>query len=471
MIKKVAAYMEAHHMVQAGDHVCAGISGGADSVALLLILKELCGVMQFSLSAIHVEHGIRAEESLADMRFVKRLCGQYGIPLTCRSFPVPELAKSQGLSEEEAGRNVRYEAFSEEERRYAAGAKSRGGTVKTAVAHHGDDNAETVLFHLCRGSGIEGIAGIRPVRGNIIRPFLGVTRREIEDFLEERGQEYRTDTTNADTGYSRNRIRSCIMPQLALVNEASTAHINLLAEDMLEISAYLQEETDKILKAYMKKREDGTVCFAAAGLAECPPFLKKRVILELIARVSGSRKDITREHASSVLGLLYGQTGRRLSLPYGITAEASYGSLLLSQRKNSEKKECLIRLPLEGSEGEIRLDNGILRYRILENQKKDRKIPQNLYTKWFDYDKIKNRLYIRNREPGDYFVLDLQGHRQKLRDYWMNERVPRDLRDRIPLLADGSHILWAVGYRISSYYKITEHTKRVLEVHFMEERA
>ena len=131
-----------------------------------------------------------------------------------------------------------------------------------------------------------------------------------------------------------------------------------------------------------------------------------------------------------------------------------------------------IRIPIEGIWGEKQALGSVLRYRVFPMPvKKDVKIPKNLYTKWFDYDKIKNRLYLRTRKPGDFFMLDQEGHRQKLNDYLINKKVPRYERDIVPLLSDGAHIIWAVGYRISAYYKITEHTKRVLEVQFMEEKA
>ncbi|MCI8634965.1 MAG: tRNA lysidine(34) synthetase TilS [Eubacterium sp.] len=471
MLKKIAAYMQKYQMVKAGDHICVGVSGGADSVCLFLVLEELRHTMGFSLSVIHIEHGIRGMESLDDMCFVKRLAESYGVLFVSKSYPVEEMAKEQGISVEEAGRAARYEAFEEERKRFGLICNTQGGAVKTAVAHHGDDNAETMLFHLCRGSGLDGLAGIRPVRGAIIRPLLCVTRKEIEYFLKEQKQEYCTDATNSDIRYSRNRIRNCIMPQLAAINEASTAHMNLLAQDLLEISAFLRREVDKVLEERMEKKGERTFCFQTEGFFEYPSFLQKQVMLGLMEKACGSRKDITREHAVSLLSLACGQTGRRISLPYGIAAENSYGLLLLFPYAKDEKGES-IRIPIEGIWGEKQALGSVLRYRVFPMPvKKDVKIPKNLYTKWFDYDKIKNRLYLRTREPGDYFVLDSEGHRQKLKDYWINEKVPKSRRDEILLLADGHHVLWAAGYRISAYYKITEHTKRVLEVQLMEEEA
>ena len=471
MISRIASYIKANHMVQPGDHVCVGVSGGADSVCLFLVLEELRHSFGFSVSVVHIEHGIRGQESVEDMEFVRTLAGQYGIPFTGKAFEVGQLAREWGCSVEEAGRNVRYQVFGEERERFKGQAKKRGGTVKTAVAHHGDDNAETIMFHMCRGSGIEGMAGMHPVRGEIIRPLLCVSRREIEAFLEKKGQVYRTDATNADTSYSRNRIRNCIMPELMQVNGECVGHMNQLASDLLEVSSYLKWQVEAIVNENTQRLADGSVGFRTNGLLGLPPFLQKRVMIELIAQAAGNRKDITREHANALLAAAQGQTGKRVSLPYGLTAETSYGMLLFSAQARKAGQKTAGEALVEGINGKIRFLEGVFLYRMFEISEKDVKIPKNLYTKWFDYDKIKNRLYLRTRKPGDYFTLDKEGHKQKLKDYLMNEKVPKYEREKIPLLSEGAHILWAVGYRISAYYKITEHTKRVLEVQFMEEKA
>lgn len=477
MIEKVAAYMEQHHMVHSGDHISVGVSGGADSVCLFLILVHLRERMDFSVSVVHIEHGIRGEESLRDMHFVERLCALHNVPVTCLSYPVEQIAKEQGLSVEEAGRKVRYEAFEREESRFLAEASARGGSVKTALAHHCDDNAETIVFHMCRGSGIEGLVGIRPVRGNIIRPLLCVTRREIEEFLAAQGQEYCIDATNADVVYSRNRIRNCIMPQLSKVNEQAVLHMSYLSQDVQELSTYLNEQVDRILKEYLKKTEAGSVAFSVEGLNQYPPVIQRRVMLEVIAAVSGSRKDITREHANTLLGIAKGQVGRKISLPYGLMAEKTYNTLMVYSQKAKQKDLCSKQnyplfsseIPSLNAEGEILTDKGRFCYRIFDNTKKDTEIPKNQCTKWFDCDKIKNRLCLRTREPGDYFCLDDKGHRQKLKDYWINEKVPKSVRDETLLLADGSHVMWVIGKRISTHYKITDNTRKILEVQFVEE--
>lgn len=451
-------------MLQRGDHVCIGVSGGADSVCLFLALKALRRKMGFSMSVVHVEHGLRGEESLADQEFVRALADTCGIPFAAYQYPVAQMAKEQGLSLEEAGRNARREAYAKEAAKY-------GKRAKIALAHHADDNVETLLFHLCRGSGIEGVAGIAPVRGNMIRPLLGTSRSEIEAFLQKEGQEYRTDATNAGTDFSRNRIRNRVMPELLAINCQSARHINQFAEDARELSAYLQKEAGKILEKNLKETEAGGILFCVSDLQSYPFVLQSRVMLELLAKASGRRKDLSREHANALARLAGGQTGRRLSLPYGIVAEKIYGELFLHAADGDVLDGILREIPLEELDGCMDLGRGMARCRVFPVPKKYVKIPKNLYTKWFDYDKIENRLLFRTRKAGDYFALDSEGHRQKLKDYWINEKVPRPERDQIMLLADGSHILWAIGYRVSEHYKVTEHTETVLEVQYTEDEA
>lgn len=462
MIKKVAAYIKEHHMISEGAHICAGVSGGADSVCLFLILRHLQDTMDFTMSVVHIEHGIRGEESISDMAFVKKLAGDHGVKFSAYSYPVEQIARRKGLSVEEAGRMVRYEAFEKECAAY-------GASARIALAHHADDSVETMLFHLCRGSGIEGLCGIRPIRDNVIRPLLCVTREEIEDFLKQEGQAYRLDATNADVSYSRNRIRNLVMPELLQVNKQFKAHMNCLAQDAAEISEYLREEVQKILAQHMTMTRKDCLEFDLAGFFKYPSVLQNRVMLELLARAGGRRKDIGREHVGALLKLAGGQTGRKINLPYGVTGEKTYGKILLYKAKKQQEKAVPIRILPGDIPGEIQVPTGRISLRLLKFSKKDKEIPRNMYTKWFDYDKIKGRLYFRTREAGDYFMLDEAGHRKKLKDYWIDEKVPASERERILLLAEGHHILWIVGGRISAGYKVNGETNTILEVQFMEE--
>ena len=204
MIEKVRKYIKQYDMLMPGDTVVAGVSGGADSLCLLFMLKEFAKEMPLQLAVVHVNHGIR-EEATEDAAYVKQICEELDVPFFLKEADVEGIAKSQGISTEEAGRNVRYEAFSE-----VLGEHFTAG--KIAVAHNANDRAETMLFHLFRGTGLTGLSGIKPVRGQIIRPLLCLSREEIEQYLVKKEIAFCIDRTNNEDTYTRNKIRHHILP-------------------------------------------------------------------------------------------------------------------------------------------------------------------------------------------------------------------------------------------------------------------
>ena len=303
MVERVRRFMEQWNMVQPGEKVTVGLSGGADSVCLCLVLKELSEIMGFSLAAAHVEHGIRGEESRRDASFSEHLCNDLGIPFTVQHVCVPEYAKSHHMGEEEAARILRYRVFA-------------GLEGKVALAHHMEDNAETMLLALLRGSGLDGLCGMQPVRTDsdgmvYIRPLLSLERREIEAFLQNRGQSFCQDSTNSDTAYTRNFIRREVMPLLQKVNSRAVSHMNQSAERLAELRDYLdataEEDYRRLVQKDDKKRE---LQLDAEGLARLPHVLQKRLIHRAIAEAAQAKKDIGAAHIEAVQALLFRQTGR-----------------------------------------------------------------------------------------------------------------------------------------------------------------
>lgn len=448
---KIKDYMEKHHMVNTGCHIIAGISGGADSMCMLLVLLALQKVFEYTISVVHVEHGIRGADSMRDAAFVRNFCENRGIVCNICHYKVPEYAKEYGMGEEEAGRILRYASFEAEQRKY------QGVQVKIAVAHNSNDNAETMLFHLARGSGVRGLCGIAPVRGNIIRPLLAVSRPEIEAYLAEMGQDFCSDATNLSARYSRNRIRMEALPALNKVNCCSIGHMLQMSEDMREMESYLEKQAEKELKVCSTYLENGSGYYLKKEpFEQAQPVLQKEMLYQIVSTLAGSCKDIAGVHIRQMLGLFDKQNGRKVQLPYGIEAERVYGGIEIKTEKKVEIKK-------DGADVPI----GQFSFRLIEKKlQTEPQISEKKYTKWFDYDKIKSGLCIRHRMPGDYLSINDAGARQKLKNYLVNEKVPAKEREKIPLLADGAHIMWIVGYRISSYYKVGRHTKRILEVTF-----
>lgn len=471
MINKVRNYMEKHHMAEPGDRIFLGVSGGADSVCLCLVLAELSEQMGFALEAVHVEHGIRGEESRRDAAFVQKLCKKLGVPCRRRDVDVPAYALGHHLGEEEAARILRY--------RELAGAADSGaqqGKTKIAVAHHMEDNAETVLFQMIRGCGLDGMCGMAPVRtdaeGRVyIRPLLGTGRKEIEAFLKERGQEYCRDSTNESMQYSRNRIRGRVMPELAGINPQAVWHMNRMAEGMSELRDYIGHAAEREYAETVKKQE-GNILVCTEKLLELPAFLQKQMIHRAAGEAAGSKKDIAAVHILAVLELCGKQTGTSISLPYGLVAKRSYGWIVIG--RPADKTHTVLREISHGQLADLKenrtgrldieADGQTFVFRVFEFNGNFGKIPQKMYTKWFDYDKIKNGIFIRSRRPGDYFIMDAGGHRKKLKDYLTDEKVPDTERDRLLLLAEESRILWITGRRMGYGAQVTEDTRTILEV-------
>ena len=499
--QKVLSFMKKNHMTDRGDSVLAAVSGGADSVCLLLLLHEMAAELGIKVFAFHMNHGIRGAEADRDEQFVMELCERLNIPLTVAHEKVEEYAAERGLSGEEAGRILRYHHLGETAEKYQC--------AKIAVAHHEDDDAETVLLNLFRGSGLAGLSGIRPVRENIIRPLLCVSRKEIEEYLNEQELSWCEDSTNKENDYTRNKIRNELLPWVTEnINSRAAEHILAVSEFATQADAYFEMEAERILEeSCSKRREEGKQPNSKnAGEADgkepgtgqsskvaenemkmCtkintdifdpqPEILKTYIIRRMVLNAAGKAKDITERHIRAVMKLTGPGGGHSVNLPYGLQAVRGYETLKIVQgqerRSAVESSDPGQKWENEGSfEKEIRLRTDLdetfrvgpasIRLHAIP-RKKEPEIPKNQYTKWFDYDKINVGLSIRYRKNGDYLTLS-GGGKKKLRRYMIDEKIPENERDRIPVLADGDHVLWVVGYRISDYYKITDETERVLE--------
>ena len=488
--EKVFAYIKEHQMLQPGDRVVAGVSGGADSVCLLFLLLEWRREFPLDIAVVHVNHGIRPEAG-EDARYVEKLCGEHKIPFFLTQADVRQRAILEKCSEEEAGRRTRYEAFDK--------AAEEWGATKIAVAHNSNDRSETQLFHLFRGSGIRGLASILPVRGRIIRPILCLERWEIEDFLTQQGIFYCKDATNDEDDYTRNRIRHHILPYAEQnIARGCVVHMNQTAELLAETEEYLELQTVEAvnrciqsIKAPGSALQPDVSCQAKEVHIAVEPFLtlhpviRKRLLYEEVKRLSPGQKDITYQHITELLTLFTQEGNRTICLPFGIRGRRQYEQVILTIQTMQTTKaadsdeQTAVATPLwqqrdpdmaPGQKKTVECALGTLEYSVWEAShglEKNQEVPTNQYTKWFDYDKIKKCPVIRTRKPGDYLTIaDGRGGmiHKSLKSYLVDQKIPQAERDRLPILAEGEHVLWVVGYRISEYYKVTENTKRILKV-------
>ena len=522
--RKVRKAMEDHHMLGRSSVLCA-VSGGADSVSLLMALRSLSEEMGFSLSAVHVEHGIRGRESLDDCEYVRQLCAKIKVPLTVRHIRVLKLAEESGRTVEEEARIWRYRIFRE--------TAVKTGADRVAVAHNMGDQAETVIFNLVRGSGLRGLAGIRCVRpleeggpaGDIliIRPLLGISRQEIEQYLSSLGCGFRTDRTNLDTEITRNRIRADIIPELESLNRQAKAHIFEAARQAAEAEDFLERMAEDAARTCIRGDE-----LLLSEFCALDPVIRKRILRECIKRAvpGGSLKDISRVHVGDLEKLARAEEGKRLCLPGHVRAvreketirflspesyfgprpggQASPGTssgelpsgLFCPPDRPQGAEYASVEVPFEGekkisfegftctltcgtapgkverirggeadgagrADGTCQADGAGKADEAAERTASGEDlllIPEKRFTKWIAYATIdpnhNHVLCFRSRRPGDFIVIDREGRKKKLSNYLTDRKVPREKRDQVVLLAEGSRVLWAVGGRISEDAKV-----------------
>lgn len=481
IVEQTEMFIRKYGMIEEHDVVIAGVSGGADSVCLLFVLCGLQEKLGFQVKVCHVNHGLRGREADADEAYVKELCARLKVP--CRFFHenVELIAAKRKQSLEEAGRTVRREAF-------GTMCREDGGT-KIATAHHRDDNAETVLLNIARGTGLKGLCGIRPVQGKWIRPLLSSDRDQIESFLKKQGLTWCTDATNEEDEYTRNRIRHNILPAMKeQVNAGVIRHLEELSIQSLEVWEYLEQGVQAARKRCVYTGEESKTSYAGGEgkepvviriseteFKEEAPAVQKQLIKECIAVVRGGEKDIGAVHLKAVAELLGRPCGKRLDLPGGVIAERTYdGIVIRKRRKTEEEKAGTVREVRLNIPGDTFLPDGIhrvkCRFADISEKDKAKEIPQKSYTKLIDYDIIKHGLSVRTRQSGDYLAVNEEGKCQKLKSWFINEKIPRGLRDEMLLVADGHHIVWIPGRRMSCACQISNRTKRILEIKITEDK-
>lgn len=454
-----------YHMISREDRVLIGVSGGADSTALLHVLVKLGGILRAKYRVVHVNHGIRGEEADRDARFVEAMCRKYRVPCRVVTVQAQQYAKEHRMSLEEAGRHLRYSVFEEEARAWEREADTHR-PVKIAVAHNKEDNAETILMQLSRGSGLKGVAGMQPVRGRIIRPLLCVSRADIEAYLTKEETEWITDSTNLEDSYTRNRIRHDILPRLVEgVNRGAVDNITRAGRLIGEADAYLAKQAQAVLDR-VAVRDEESAGVAVRDLLKEDPVIRAYMVRLMIGTVTRSMRNITARHVEDVLKLAGAGTGKRTDLPYELTAIRTYDMLWIGKKGFPEDQAAS---PAGAPDGvPTREMNEFYRKNFSFNvfdYDGSMDIPSGEDVKWFDYDKIDDIMEIRPRRTGDYIALP-SGGRKTVKSLMIDEKIPAAGRDSVPLLAIGSNVLWVVGYRMGASCRVDGSTRRVFEVRY-----
>ncbi len=329
---RVLKFIRENELIEKGDNVIVGFSGGADSVALLMVLYELKRLLSIKLFAVHVNHGLRGEEALRDEEFCKALCRKYDIPFEAFHADVRGYMKEHGLTEEEAGRILRYRAFD------TIGKKLVEGRSIKAVAHHADDQAETILFNMLRGSGLKGLGGMQPKRDNIIRPLLCIGKNDITEWLGKKCIGYVTDSTNLENDHTRNRIRNIIMPELkASVNEKAAEHIAAAGQKIYEADEFIRSEAADFIRKLNEQEvqsENGVkrVRLGQTKLKEKPQIFRIYVIIEALRLLDIPLKDWGDRHFQDIDKLLFMGKGAHADLPGMAAADNGYRETYITYR-------------------------------------------------------------------------------------------------------------------------------------------
>ncbi|MGN0823272.1 MAG: tRNA lysidine(34) synthetase TilS [Candidatus Gallimonas sp.] len=406
--------------------LCVALSGGRDSVALLHYLRAHADESAITLSAVTCEHGIRGEESLRDLRFVKALCADWQIPLEVFSEDVPALAARTGMGLEEAGREFRYGCFRT--------IVNSGRADAVATAHHLDDYAETVLFRLSRGTSLSGMNAFRAQDG-ILRPMLGVTRAEVDAYVAENALPFVEDSTNADGSYTRNYLRNEVLPALRRAIPRAPENLVRFAARAAEDDAYLTELAQELVAFSDGEAE------IAVGLPS--PIFTRACILAM--KSFGIRRDYTSANVEEIAALRTLQSGRKVNLPDGLEAAREHGKIVFYRPKTPFFGEVAFTVGAR-----IELFDGV----FVETGEGEREGALRA-----DLDRFPGGCVVRTRREGDVFT-PYGGARKKLKEFLTDRKIPARKGAFLPLIACGNEILAVVGVEVSDRVKITPTTMR-----------
>ncbi|WDV45540.1 tRNA lysidine(34) synthetase TilS [Clostridiaceae bacterium M8S5] len=446
-------------LILPGDKLVIGVSGGPDSMALLCVLKSIQKLIEFSMVAVHINHGVRGKEANMDERYVKDITQKWSIPYYSKRVNMNEYARLRKLSSEEAGRELRYQFFNEVLKIEKAD--------KIAVAHNRNDQAETLIMRFLRGTGIEGLKGMQYEVNNVIRPLLDVDRSIIEKYCNQNKLFARIDKTNLEPIYGRNKIRLELIPYIenninkGIINTMNrTSKIMGIDDDFINnIARY---EYSKICIT----NHDQTIEFDICKFKGLHTAIKSRVIRIGIKEMYGDNKNIELKHVENMIEFIENATAGRIhESAKGIELVKKYKTCLMRKKVAKKKSAYKNKLEINSNNYNNNFKTNIV-IEVKDIQNFDIKY-KHRFIKYIDYDKIKGDLYIRNRKSGDKFIPFGMKGSKKLKDYFIDNKIPREKRDNIPIIEDDENIIWVVGYRLSDLYKVDEGTKRILSMQYI----
>ena len=463
--RRALRFIREHNLVRGNEPLLVGVSGGPDSVCLIHILASLSETLGIKLHIAHLNHMLRGAESDDDAEYVSALAHELGIPATIERREVKAYQKEYRLSLEEAAREVRYAFFSEV-------AHSLGADT-VAVGHTTDDQIETILMHLVRGTGLAGLRGMQPLSAlrspggvelKIVRPLLEVTREETEAYCAARGLSPRSDSSNLVPNQLRNKIRSQLVPLLREYNPDIDKALLRMASAADSDLAYIEKEVSRVWGKVAREQPDG-IAIDREGFLKLHPALRRHLVRSALQRLLGDLQDIESVHIESLLDALAKPAGKKLSLPRGLAFHGDYGYGLITTNKT-------IACPFPALEGEHRLkipgETELCGWKVRSSSinRRPQKGSEEELKACFDLDVVGKELTVRGRRRGDRFQPLGMESPKKLQDFMVDAKISRARRDHVPLVCSPQHIIWAVGWRIDHRARVTPSTRRVLCLEF-----
>ncbi|MGL5087483.1 MAG: tRNA lysidine(34) synthetase TilS [Clostridium sp.] len=438
------------------------LSGGPDSVCLLYMLNSIKDEFNLTIGAAHINHMLRGDESTLDEEYVQKICKELNIPCYIKRINIDSVAKSLRVSHEMAGRDERYKYFDD--------ISNKHGYHKIAVAHNANDQAETILMRMMRGTGIEGLCGIRAKRGfRIIRPILSLSRAEIEAYCIEKNLKPRIDKSNLENVYSRNKVRLDILPYMKEhFNEDIIETLNRMAGIIQKDDEYINKQSSIAFSENCEITSDNLLI--SKNIFSLDDAIVTRVIKKSLIDSSGEYRNFEMKHIYDVIDLATKGTNKKIDLPNDMIAENIYGNINLKSKKNKcEQKECIDEIIISKKDiCNIKYD--FIGYKVtieVINNKNNIEFYNNVLIKYFDYDNIIEGIIIRTRKDGDKIKpLGMNGNK-KVKDILINAKVPVEERGFIPIVCFDSYIGWIVGHKASNDYKLTQKTKKIIKISFV----
>ncbi|GAB4113070.1 MAG: tRNA lysidine(34) synthetase TilS [Candidatus Caldatribacteriota bacterium] len=469
--EKIINTIQKYNMLTYKDRIVIGVSGGPDSLTLLNVLLSWQKKYNLSLYIAHFNHKLRGQESDQEADFVQKLAEKLNLPFIMGESNLNKLVKEKKISLEEAAREARYSFYFKVVEKFKA--------QKIALGHNADDQVETILMRFLRGSGLEGLNAIPPVRGKIIRPLIECSREEIEKYCLENNIDYRIDSSNKKPIYFRNKIRLELLP-LLITQYNQNLKNNLLNFQVIisEILQYLQQKTEEIFMEMVEVKEGKEAVIGLKRMNSLPPVFKRRIIRKMIEQVKGDLNSIDFVHIDNILQLTDNFSGEKeICLPDNLRAKRVYQYLTIF--KNSIEKygspndlpslwEYQLSTPgyTEIKPLKMEIEVRDLEVKKIEDilPKQHQKFPVE-FIEVIDQEKVKLPLKLRNRREGDFFYPLKLGGKKKIKELFIDDKIPRSRRRLIPLLIDGEgKIVWVVGIRLDERAKITADTKKVWKI-------